>query len=238
MSKSLEIVSYEVELEFYEPLIGGNPYSDDLLNEYVEALQSGEGNPLKRALRDQGVVTEVDIRKFLKKATNSHFHDSEGAYLKPYHVRAMLTGAAVGLGLHGAATGRLRALIEGLQMPPRIYIDGELRFRSRAVQPIMRGRRQGTIAILEEAAPGTHIRFTLGVVADRELTEDRLRMLFEYAGKSIGLGAHRKLDSGRFNLGAFQEGPRRSLGEVTEIPDDDEEGLLPELVKSNGARGD
>lgn len=236
MPKSLEIVTYDVELEFVEPLVGGNPYSEDLITEYIEAFQSGESNPLKRALRDQGVVTETDVRKFIKKATNSHFHDEGGPFLKPYHIRAMLVGAATGLGLVGAATGRLRILIQQLQMPTRIHVAGDLRFRMRATQPIHRGRRQGTLAVLEEIAPGGRLAFNLGVVADRELTEDRLRMLFEYAGKSVGLGAHRQLDCGKFNVASFQEGQRKSLGEIVEIPPDDDEGLLPELVRGNGAR--
>ena len=55
MSKSLEIVTYEVSLAFYEPLVGGKPYSDTLFSDYVDALSSGEANPIKRALRDHGL---------------------------------------------------------------------------------------------------------------------------------------------------------------------------------------
>lgn len=223
MSKSLEIVTYEAALEFYEPLVGGNPYSDTLLNDYIEALTSRESNPIKRALAEQGVATEEDIRKFLKKATNVHFHEGLRIYLKPYHFRAMLSQSAKDLGLYGAVTGRLHGLISrGLQMPSRIYVDGEYRFRQRAINPEMRGQRQSSIAILEEVVPGGTCSFTLGVVNDRELTEDRLKMLFEYAGHSVGVGAMRNLDGGRFNLRSFQEGKRVSLGEVRAVLSEEE----------------
>ena len=232
MSKSLEIVTYNVSLEFYEPLVGGNPYTDTLVNDYVEALESGESNPLKRALKTQGgVATEADIQKFLKKVTNSHFHEGDRVYLKPYHVRAMLSASAIDLGLNGAATGRLHHLItRGLNMPPRLYVEGDFRFRQRAIQPIHKGRAQASIAILEEIAPGGKMTFTVGVVADRELTEDRLRMLFDYAGHNVGLGSMRPLDCGRFNILNFQEGDRQSLGEAMPIGEDDDAGVLPEVM--------
>lgn len=231
MTKSLEIVTYAVNLKFYEPLVGGNPYSDTLFNDYVEALASGESNPIKRALKDQGLATEGDIAKFVKKATNVHFHEGDRVYLKPYMVRAMLGNAAIDLGIVGAATGRLRNLItRGLSMPSRLYVDGEFRIRQRAIQPVYRGRRQASVAILEEVAPGATCQFTIGVVADREITEDRLKMLLEYGGHNIGMGAMRPLDCGRFNVVDFQEGERTSLGEAREVLADDEEGMLPELV--------
>ncbi len=235
MSKSLEIVTYDVSLEFYEPLVGGNPYSDTLFNDYVEALASGESNPIKRALKEQGLATEADIRKFIKKATNTHFHEGERIYLKPYHVRAALSQSAIDLGLHGSATGRLHGLItRGLNMPPRLYVEGAFRFRQRAIQPVHMGRRQASVAILEEAAPGAKMTFTIGVVADRELTEDRLRMLLEYAGRNVGLGSMRPLDCGRFNVVHFQEGARQSLGEIQDILEEDDEGILPELAAATG----
>lgn len=225
MSKSLEIITYNTSLTFYEPLVGGKPYSDTLLADYVDALASGESNIIKRALRDHGLATEHDIAKFVKKATNVHYHDGDRIYLKPYMVRAMLAQAAIDLGLHGAATGRLRGLItRGLNMPSRIYVEGEFRFRERAIQPLFHGRRQSSIAVLEEVAPGATVSFTIGVVADRELTEDRLQMLLEYGGHNIGLGAMRPLDCGRFNVTMFLEGERQSLGETQDVLADDEEG--------------
>ena len=51
-------------------------------------------------------------------------------------------------------------------------------------------------------------------------------------GHNIGVGALRPLDCGRFNLVNFQEGDRTSLGEIRAIPEEEDEGVLPELLRA------
>lgn len=211
------IPTYDVELTFTAELVGASPMSQNLIHEYMQAIMSGESNPLKRAVKEQGLADEAAIRTFVEKSTGLHYHDSRGyPYIPGFNVAAMLFSTAKLLGIRGAPTGALgKVLSGGLILPHKIgvtpasgYEESDPAFITRATQPWgQTGYRQPTLSQFEAFHAGAKIGFNMGVMDGQVVNGELLKDLFEASGISRegGLGGHRKLGYGKFVVSRFQE---------------------------------
>lgn len=220
----MKLPVFAVKLRFSRPVAGGNPVSTNLISDYVAALESGQSNPVKAALANEGAVTDEAIQKFLEKCTGLHYRDAEGPYICDYMVQANLRGAAVALNIRGAKTGALHnVLTQGLLMPSRIHLSGqaESEFITRAIQPWDKGYRQPTLATFEVIPEGAEVEFNIAVADEKELPKDRLKMLFAWGG-NIGLGAKRALGYGKYEVVSLTNGRALNLGTTPKRVEEEE----------------
>jgi len=186
---------YKVTLKFRERLVGGVPQNPDALRRWLE-LRGKE----KHFVEMLGEIEPEQTPKI------GFLRDETGLYIEARQVKAGLKEAANVL-KRVADVKNMRAKVKDrvFVYPARIHLgrkepDGDF---VRIVHGItMLGPR--TSMKICEYVEQPEITFFLKVLNDGVITEEHLRMMFEWLSEA-GLGAERSQGEGKFDVKSFEE---------------------------------
>ena len=189
----MEITTYQLHIEFVEPLLGTQPQKEVAL-EYITSKISG----------DAGELPEDEVRTLpeeLERGTTA-FHKLDGApILYDYQIKGFLKEAAsVFNGLRGVKN--LRSKVENLVfiVPRQIMLElppgGEITYCERALRAQTAQGPRTALARSEQLPPGTQFDCRLEVYAG-PVTGALLADLLSYGGRK-GMGQWRNGGYGRF----------------------------------------
>ena len=167
---------------------------------------------------------DLDLDKELEKNTNQFRCDETGIYIGAYQLKAMIAQCGSLLGLTVNKRGSKQTLKEGTfikgintegeftsdkvyLLPVRKEADGKDNFTGTVSGP------QGSRSIISNSQYCVQptIRFQMWVLSNRlqetnqgkKLTFEDFENIFEL-GQEVGIGAHRNMEKGKFDLKTFQ----------------------------------
>lgn len=207
--------TYKVTLNFTSWFAAGIPKNPDLLETYLQVKGHGpeSADPL-----DAGELAEEIAEPSTDKWSVGFKGDKDGIYYEGRCVKAHLKDCANVL----QKTLEIKALKSKLADRVTVQPERIRLLRNGATIEKADGNYQLPITVMTRQGPRTSIkqvdyvdspemRFTLVVLADKVITEDTLRAIFEYGGTIKGMGQDRGLSMGRFHLVELKEIRSREL---------------------------
>ena len=195
---------WALRAEFRDGICGGLVMSRGIARRYAELLASGASNQLKKALKDQGLITPEDIAAWMEQNTQVFPMDEGGPYVYAYQVGSMLYQAGCRGNVPGIKTGNPGAALRGAGhvLPGRIYFGGDYSFRIEEHPVHVKDSHGGVRHALPmfQVATGVVLDFEARILRQpAHLGEDVYRRLWHLAQEE-GLGSRRELGHGKFRL--------------------------------------
>jgi hypothetical protein len=195
---------WAIKLRFRNGICGGMTMSKGTARRYAELLASGASNALKKALRDQGVISADDISAWLEQNTQVFPMDEQGEYLWGYQIGSCLYQAGCRGNISGVKTGNPGAALRGAGhvLPDNIHFGGNYTVDIQE-HPVhikdSRGAQRSALPMFQ-VAHGVELEFEAKILRQpAHLTEDIYRRLWHLAQEE-GLGSRRELGHGKFDL--------------------------------------
>ena len=209
---------FEIEIKFREKLHGGLPKNEDALKAYVKKeFKSEDTTPTD---------TDLELTEEKEISVTGFRCDDVGIYVGGYQVKAMLAQSASLLGLTTAKRGAKNTLKEGLiiegrnavgentgtkcyLLPIKTEPDGTEGHTGNVPTP--QGNRSIVKAIEYVEQPS--LKFALFILENRmgadgtatkNLTVKDIKSILAH-GRTVGLGSHRKYESGHFDVVSFNQ---------------------------------
>ena len=208
---------FHCELKFRDKIYGGLPKNEADLESYVKsAFKSDDTSPTD---------TDLDLTEELEKRTTGFRKDNVGIYIGSYQIKAMLAESASLLGITVKKRGSKQTLKEGLIVQGLDAEDNitneKVYFLPTTTEPHgtythagQVSTAQGSRSILKrmEYIEKATIKFRLILLENRMSDDARgkgllvsdLKLCLAH-GRELGLGSHRKYESGRFNVIKFKQ---------------------------------
>lgn len=171
---------------------------------YAELLASGASNALKKALKEQNVISADDISAWLEQNTQIFPIDEAGQFFYGYQISSMLYQAGCRGNISGIKTGNPGAALRGAGhvLPDKIHFGGDYVVEIQEHPVHIKDSRGGQRSALPmfEIAQGVEIEFEAKILRQpAHLTEDMYERLWHLAQEE-GLGSRRELNHGKFEL--------------------------------------
>ena len=196
--------SWALHLRFRNGVCGGMTVSKGTARRYAELLASGASNALKKALKEQNVISADDISAWLEQNTQIFPIDEEGQFFYGYQISSMLYQAGCRGNISGIKTGNPGAALRGAGhvLPDKVHFGGEYEVEIQE-HPVhikdSRGAQRSALPMFE-IAQGVEIEFEAKILRQpAHLTEDMYERLWHLAQEE-GLGSRRELGHGKFEL--------------------------------------
>lgn len=196
--------AWAVRLRFRNGVCGGMVLSKGSARRYAELLAAGASNQLKKALKDQGVISAEDISAWMEQNTQVFPMDEDGPYFWGYQVASMLYQAGCRGNISGIKTGNPGMALRGAGhiVPDRIPFGGDYAFDIQEHAIHIKDGRGGTRHALPmfQIGEGVELEFETKILRQpAHLPEDMYRRLW-YLAQEEGLGSRRELGHGKFKL--------------------------------------
>lgn len=200
---------YAVRIAFRERGVAGSlPMTQGLASRYAGLLASGQSNDLKKAMDEEGVVSEEAIEKYLENCTAVFRVDEQGqVYLEDYQIIGLLRAAATLSKLTVKRKGTKGTLTKGgvFLRPIKLALQGgHLSKDEKPMQVSGKDGKHGTIKIWQTYTGAEPLEFDLFVLDNGDLPEEDVRTLLEL-GQEIGLGGSRPVGYGKYDLLSFKK---------------------------------
>jgi hypothetical protein len=201
---------YKVSLQFTNEIMGGTPKSPELIWDWLEARKAPD--PEKNAEEIEAGIDASEDRSW----SGFQRQDGVGLCLRGYHVKAHIKDCAnilrAMLPKRGKADGTEVAMAWRSMVADRCYVVedyiplGAKEPSGFFEHPVHVMTRQGPRNALKRTdyVDKPTITFTLKLLADKVVTEEVLRQLFEYGG-THGMGSDRGMGFGRYEVAELTE---------------------------------
>lgn len=196
--------TWDIALQFRNGICGGMTVSKGTARRYAELLASGASNALKKALKDQGVISPEDIGAWLEQNTQIFPMDDGGPFLWGYQLSSCLYQAGCRGNISGVKTGNPGAALRGAGhvLPVNVHFAGDYTVDIQE-HPVhikdSRGAQKSALPMFQ-VAHGVELEFEAKILRQpAHLTVDVYRRLW-YLAQEEGLGSRRELGHGKFDL--------------------------------------
>ena len=214
---------YGVKLEFISPIHGGVPKNPDIAETWLKTnLGRSKLAEEEKEGRLEATMTELkDTLTEVEKTMSNGFRVVKGSdekiYITAYQIKSMLKEAAESLRRSGVLkiTSYRQRLgrdvqVFGVEEPFKIFFKrngGLLKTADdKEIITVHANTPSGPINAIKKVdviKPPVEVEFTMEVVG-KSITEQQLKLFLTHAGRFIGLGSDRGLQSGLFIISEFE----------------------------------
>lgn len=187
---------YTVSLHI-DSIAGGTPLNKGLVAGHIAKFSEGVSNDLKLSKKQSGEVTEEAMQKYMLAVSSGFLLDElQGIYIRGYQFNAMYKDAAQRMKATMKQKGLGNTIRDGgLQFPDRIYLGVPPSIVERPVKP---DNGSANVSIFQTASD-IDLQLPCAVLDNGDLPDELFKQVWVVA-QGIGIGAHRHLGYGRFEV--------------------------------------
>lgn len=213
---------YTVTLHI-DSIAGGTPLNKGLVAQHIQKFAAGVSNDLKLSKKNVGEVTEEAMERYMLAVSSGFLVDNNGIYIRGYQFNAMFKDAAQRMKATMKQKGLGNTIRDGgLLFPDKIYLGVPPSIVERPVKP---DNGPANISIFQTASD-IDLALPSAVLDNGDLPDELFKQIWVVA-QGIGIGAHRHLGYGRFEVLDFQDNDslkvtdlfmKRPLGNTSPVP--------------------
>lgn len=187
---------YSIDLHI-DSIAGGTPLNKGLVAGHIAKFSEGVSNDLKLSKKNVGEVTEEAMQKYMLAVSSGFLLDEQkGIYIRGYQFNALVKDAAQRMKATLKQKGLGNTIRDGgLLFPDRIYLGVEPRIVERPVKP---DNGPANISIFQ-VAEDIDLTLPCALLDNGDMSDELFRQILMVA-QGVGIGAHRHLGYGRFEV--------------------------------------
>lgn len=186
---------YTISLHI-DSIAGGTPLNKGLVAQHIQKFAAGVSNDLKLSKKNNGEVTVEAMERYMLSVSSGFLVDTNGIYIRGYQFNALLKDAAQRMKATLKQKGLGNTIRDGgLLFPDRIYLGVTPSIVERPVKP---DNGPANVSIFQ-TAQAIDLKLPCAVLDNGDLPDGLFKQIWMVA-QGVGIGAHRHLGYGRFEV--------------------------------------